>query len=183
MDELTRRLGITNYVLFMQDYGGPVDFRMALSRPERVRAVIILNAVSHEQGLSPLCDARRKYWADPAHQLTALRANFTSSKRRASAISDRATIRIVTIRIHGRTSTPFSPALAKPTFKRRCFSITGPMLPPIRAGRSGSAKYRSPTPVVWGKYDPAFTVAGTTAHAGYPPGGTPYPRSGTFRTG
>ena len=48
-NELTTKLGITNYVLFMQDYGGPVGFRMALSYPERVRAIIIQNAVSYEQ--------------------------------------------------------------------------------------------------------------------------------------
>lgn len=34
--ELTAKLGITHYVLFMQDYGGPVGLRMALAHPERV---------------------------------------------------------------------------------------------------------------------------------------------------
>jgi pimeloyl-ACP methyl ester carboxylesterase len=29
--KLTTKLGLTNYVLFMQDYGGPVGFRMASS--------------------------------------------------------------------------------------------------------------------------------------------------------
>ncbi|MEY9190086.1 pimeloyl-ACP methyl ester carboxylesterase [Bradyrhizobium ottawaense] len=78
MNELTVKLGLGNYVLFMQDYGGPVGFRMALAHPERVRGIIIQNAVSHEQGLSPLWEARRRYWADPAHELEALKANFTS---------------------------------------------------------------------------------------------------------
>ena len=78
MNELTTKLGIANYVLFVQDYGGPVGFRLALSHPERVRAIIVQNAVSHEQGLSPLWDARRKYWADPVHELENLKANFTS---------------------------------------------------------------------------------------------------------
>jgi len=77
-NELTPGLGITNYVLFMQDYGGPVGFRLALSHPERVRAIIIQNAVSHDQGLSPLWEARRKYWADPVHEIENLKANFTS---------------------------------------------------------------------------------------------------------
>ena len=76
--ELSTKLGLGKYVLFMQDYGGPVGFRMALSHPERVRGIIIQNAVSHEQGLSPLWEARRRYWADPAHELEALKANFTS---------------------------------------------------------------------------------------------------------
>src|SRR5882672_6618266 len=78
MNELTTKLGVANYVLFMQDYGGPVGFRIALAHPERVRAIIVQNAVSHEQGLSPLWEARRKYWADPAHELENLKANFTS---------------------------------------------------------------------------------------------------------
>jgi pimeloyl-ACP methyl ester carboxylesterase len=78
MNELSTKLGITNYVLFMQDYGGPVGFRMALAHSQRVRAIIIQNAVSHEQGLSPLWEARRKYWADPAHELENLKGNFTS---------------------------------------------------------------------------------------------------------
>src|SRR5258707_14153499 len=78
VDQLTVKLGITSYVLFMQDYGGPVGFRLALAHPERISAIIIQNAVSHEQGLSPLWDARRKYWADPVHELANLKANFTS---------------------------------------------------------------------------------------------------------
>jgi pimeloyl-ACP methyl ester carboxylesterase len=76
--ELTAKLGINSYVLFMQDYGGPVGFRMALAHPDRVQAIIIQNAVSHEEGLSPLWEARRKYWADPVHELDNLKANFTS---------------------------------------------------------------------------------------------------------
>src|SRR6202022_4606334 len=78
IDQLPTKLGITNYVLVMQDYGGPVGFRMAFARPERVRALIIQNAVAHEQGLSPLWETRRKYWADPVHELANLKANFTS---------------------------------------------------------------------------------------------------------
>jgi hypothetical protein len=41
---------------------------MALSHPERVRAIIFQNAVSHERGLIPLWEAK-KYWADPGHEL------------------------------------------------------------------------------------------------------------------
>jgi pimeloyl-ACP methyl ester carboxylesterase len=84
MGELTTKLGIANYMLFMQDYGGPVGFRMALAHPERIRGMIVQNAVSHEQGLSPLWEARRKYWADPVHEIENLKANFTSFEATAA---------------------------------------------------------------------------------------------------
>ena len=38
MDDFTQALGLLHYTLYMQDYGGPVGFRMVLKHPERVQA-------------------------------------------------------------------------------------------------------------------------------------------------
>ena len=35
MQRFTEALGLQHYVLYMQDYGGPVGFRLALAHPER----------------------------------------------------------------------------------------------------------------------------------------------------
>src|SRR5580692_7245040 len=43
-------LDLSRYFLYMQDYGGPVGFRMALARPERVIALIVQDAVAHNTG-------------------------------------------------------------------------------------------------------------------------------------
>ena len=37
MNHFTQALGLSHYTLYMQDYGGPVGFRMALAHPERDR--------------------------------------------------------------------------------------------------------------------------------------------------
>jgi pimeloyl-ACP methyl ester carboxylesterase len=71
-------LGLNRYTLFMQDYGGPVGFRLALAHPERVNAMIVQNAVAHEQGLGPLWGPRRAYWADRSSNEAKLRANLMS---------------------------------------------------------------------------------------------------------
>jgi pimeloyl-ACP methyl ester carboxylesterase len=165
MAELTTKLGITNYVLFMQDYGGPVGFRMALSHPERVRAIIIQNAVSHEQGLSPLWDARRKYWADPVHELENLKANFTSFEA---------------TRQRHLGSSPHPDRYNPDTWTNEFAFLTRPGQADIQATlfldyRNNVASYplwqkwlreaQPPTLVVWGTYDLSFTVAGATAYA------------------
>jgi len=78
MDAFTQALGLSHYTLYMQDYGGPVGFRMALAHPERVQALIIQNAVAHNEGLGAIWAARRAFWADrPAHE-EPLRENFLS---------------------------------------------------------------------------------------------------------
>src|SRR3954467_9811635 len=51
IDQFTQALGLTRYTLYMQDYGGPVGFRLILAHPERVDALIIQDAVSHNEGL------------------------------------------------------------------------------------------------------------------------------------
>ena len=78
MDRFTEALGLSRYTLYLQDYGGPVGFRMALAHPERVEALIVQNAVAHNEGLGELWGPRRAFWADRAANESALRANFLS---------------------------------------------------------------------------------------------------------
>ena len=64
----TEALGLSHYTLYMQDYGGPVGFRMALAHPERVDALIVQDAVAHNEGLGANWKTRRAFWADRAAQ-------------------------------------------------------------------------------------------------------------------
>jgi pimeloyl-ACP methyl ester carboxylesterase len=78
MNQFTAALGLTRYTLYIQDYGGPVGFRMALAHPERVEALIVQDAVAHNEGLGANWATRRAFWADrPAHE-EALRDNLLS---------------------------------------------------------------------------------------------------------
>jgi pimeloyl-ACP methyl ester carboxylesterase len=71
-------LGLEHYTLYMQDYGGPVGFRMALTHPDRVAALIVQDAVAHGEGLGPNWKTRRAFWADRAANESALRKNLLS---------------------------------------------------------------------------------------------------------
>ncbi|KFC70334.1 putative hydrolase or acyltransferase of alpha/beta superfamily precursor [Bosea sp. LC85] len=57
IDGFAEQVGLTRYALYIQDYGGPVGFRLALKHPERIRALIIQNAVASEGAWST--DVRR----------------------------------------------------------------------------------------------------------------------------
>ncbi len=74
----TEVLGLRRYTLVVQDYGGPVGFRLAIAHPERLDALIVQNAVAHEDGLGPLWQTRREFWADRKAHEAALRENFFS---------------------------------------------------------------------------------------------------------
>jgi pimeloyl-ACP methyl ester carboxylesterase len=78
MDAFTQALGLSHYTLYMQDYGGPVGFRMALAHPERVQALIVQDAVAHNEGLGANWATRRAFWADRSAHEEALRINLLS---------------------------------------------------------------------------------------------------------
>jgi len=78
MNRFTEKLGLSRYSLYMQDYGGPVGFRMILAHPERVEALIVQDAVAHNEGLGANWKTRRAFWADRAAYEAALRTNLLS---------------------------------------------------------------------------------------------------------
>ena len=78
MNHFTEALGLSHYTLYMQDYGGPVGFRMALAHPERVDALIVQDAVAHNDGLGANWKTRRAFWQDRAANEGALRTNLLS---------------------------------------------------------------------------------------------------------
>jgi pimeloyl-ACP methyl ester carboxylesterase len=78
MTHFTEVLGLARYTLYMQDYGGPVGFRMALAHPERVEALIVQDAVAHNEGLGENWKVRRAFWADRAANENGLRTNLLS---------------------------------------------------------------------------------------------------------
>jgi len=78
IDRLTELLRIDRYDLFVQDYGGPVGFRLAVAHPDRVASLAIQNAVAHEEGSGPLWQTQRDFWADRSSHEAAPQANFLS---------------------------------------------------------------------------------------------------------
>jgi pimeloyl-ACP methyl ester carboxylesterase len=78
VDHFTEAFGLSRYTLYMQDYGGPVGFRLALAHPERIEALIIQNAVAHDEGLGPNWKVRRAFWVERAANESTLRTNLLS---------------------------------------------------------------------------------------------------------
>ena len=78
INDFTQATGLSRYTLYMQDYGGPVGFRMLLAHPERAQSLIVQNAVAHNEGLGAIWATRRAFWADRSAHEDALRENLLS---------------------------------------------------------------------------------------------------------
>lgn len=155
--------GADRYGLYLQDYGGPIGFRLALAHPERVRALVIQNAVAHEQGLSDLWTPRRAFWADRAAHEAVVRENLLS-------------LAATRQRHVGRS--PHPERIDPDTWESEYAFLTRPGMVDIQLElfhdyRTNVASYprwqaylrerQPPLLVAWGKHDLSFTVAGALA--------------------
>ena len=83
IEQFTDRLGLHRYALYMQDFGGPVGFRLAVRHPEKVTHLVIQNANAYKEGLpDSFWTPARALWANPSPE------NF--AKIRDLATSDEA---------------------------------------------------------------------------------------------
>lgn len=83
IEKFTDRLGLDKYALYMQDFGGPVGFRVASRRPRKVSFLVVQNANAYEEGLpDSFWGLARALWKEPSA------ANL--GKIREAAMSDAA---------------------------------------------------------------------------------------------
>ena len=164
MDDFTQAIGLKHYSLYMCDYGGDVGLKLAILHPERVQALIVQNANISEAGESELWVARRAYWADRAANEDKIRQNLSSLD------ADR-------LRHLGTTPHPerYNPDawndeyafLSRPGEEQKMLDLFYDYRTNQAAFPAWNAwlkQHPFPTLVLWGKYDPSFTLAGAMTY-------------------
>ena len=159
----TERIGFDRFAVYVFDYGAPTGFRLALTHPERITAIISQNGNAYEEGLSDGWNPIRAYWQDPSPtNRDALRALLTRE----------ATIWQYT---HG---VPDASAVSPDGYSLDDYYMSRPgaheiQLDLFRDYRNNVALYpafqeyfrthRPPFLAVWGKNDPFFLPPGAEA--------------------
>jgi pimeloyl-ACP methyl ester carboxylesterase len=72
IDAFTQALKIDRYAIYVFDYGAPTGFRLAMTHPDRVTAIVSQNGNAYEEGLGDAWGPIRKYWAEPTSENRAI---------------------------------------------------------------------------------------------------------------
>ena len=163
MNHFTEALGLSRYTLYMQDYGGPVGFRMALAHPDRIEALIVQDAVAHNEGLGANWKPRRAFWADRAANETALRTNLLSlqTTRTRHVGNDPNVERYDPI--YGPMNLHFLASPDRLIFKATFSMTTARTLSPTQVASMDREK-QPRLLVIWGKYDLSFQLSEPEAY-------------------
>ena len=62
MEDFLKVIGFTQFGLYMQDYGGPIGFRIITKHPEWLEWLVIRNANAYEIGFTGAWDGLRALW-------------------------------------------------------------------------------------------------------------------------
>lgn len=164
VDDFTQAIGLRDYVLYHQDYGGPIGMRLAVMHPERVRAIIIQNAVAHEEGLGPVWEIRRAFWKDRAAYEDKVIPGFISLEG---------------AKVRHLGSTPHPERYDPELWEGEAALLSRPGQRQIQSDlffdyQTNVANYpswqawlkqhRPPLLVLWGKYDPSFALSEAQAY-------------------
>ena len=163
VDAFTQNLHLDRYALYVQDYGSPVGYRLAVAHPERVTALIVQNAVAHEEGLGRLKGARTGFWAD--------RAANEKSYRDGLGSPERGRVRHVGSSPHPERYDPdlwqdevaFLGRPGEADIQSDLFYDYRTNLDAYPAWQAWLRERQPPTLIVWGRYDPVFDIAEVAA--------------------
>lgn len=158
IDKFTSVVGLTQYSLYVQDYGSPVGFRLALKHPGRVQALIVQNGNAYEEGLSDLAAPLKTFGATHDAKIgealrgflkpEATRFQYTHGAHDPKRISPDAWTHDQAL-----LDRPGNDAIQLALFADYSSNVKS-----YPAWHEYLRRYQPPTLVVWGKNDPFFTV-------------------------
>jgi len=163
IERFTEVIGLSRFAIYVFDYGAPTGFRLAVSHPERITAIISQNGNAYQEGLSEGWNPIQKYWKDPSQ------ANRDALR---SFLKPETTFWQYT---HG---VPDTTAVSPDGYSLDNFYLARPGADEIQLDLFGDyksnvalystfqeyfRKHKPPLLAVWGKNDPFFLPAGAEA--------------------
>ena len=164
VDEFTQSVGLSRFVVYVQDYGAPIGFRIAAAHPDRISGLIIQNGNAYEEGLGEFWKPLKAYWKDPSAQnAAALKPTFEIDATRwqwTQGVNDGAAV-------NPDTWTLAQAGLDRPGNKDiqlRLFLSYGTNPPLYPRWQEYFRAYQPPALIVWCKNDEIFPAAGAEAY-------------------
>ena len=157
-------LELRKFSLYLQDYGGPIGFRIAAQRPELIQALIIQNANAYNEGLGealkPLVD-----YIENQNEETEKAVRFFISLEANKWLHTAGAEDVLKISPDSYTLDQYY--LERPgndEIQLTLFRNYGANLPLYHEWQSYFRTYQPPALIIWGKNDQLFVAAGAEAY-------------------
>ena len=164
MEHFLAQKKLTRYALYVQDFGGPVGFRIAARHPERVSALVIQNANAYDVGLSAKIAANIDTLKVGINRDTDVVLERILSPEGVKFMYQHGTRQPA--KLDASTWTLDSAVLQDPAAKAVQKGLLVDYHSNLKQYDAWQAYFRKAQPpalIIWGKNDPLFTEAGARA--------------------
>ena len=165
-EHFVQAVGLKRFAIYVQDYGGPVGFRLATRHPEWISGIIVQNANAYAEGISkPLEAILRPLWE---HRSPATEAPVLAMFDREGTIGEYKTGAHNFAAMDPEAWNMDQRGLDRPGNKAIQLQLQATYFTNLERypeWHAYFAKSQPPTLVVWGKGDQIFTVEGAKAYA------------------
>lgn len=167
VDALLKQLKVTEYVLYMQDFGAPVGFNMMLKNPEKIQALIVQNANAYLAGLTPV---RQTFFNTAQTDRSPENTQKLFAATSAHAIINKQYLRDVPNNIEDMSPDSWTHDIhflsqqKEREIQVALFQDYKSNLDAYPAWQKLLRQRQYPTLITWGKRDPAFIAEGAKAY-------------------
>lgn len=166
VDKLTTKIGLSNYALYVQDYGAPIGYRLAAAHPEKITAIVVQNGNAYQEGIdNQFWEPIKAYWKNktetnaaklrPLLEIGATKWQYTEGFRDPAR------------HVSPDTWVIDQAYLDRPGNKDiqvEMFYSYGTNPPLYPAWQAYFRKHQPPMLIVWGKNDKIFPAAGASPY-------------------
>jgi pimeloyl-ACP methyl ester carboxylesterase len=166
IDEFTGKLGLEKYAVYVQDYGAPIGYRLAVAHPERITAIVVQNGNAYDEGLdNEFWKPIKEYWKAPTskEKRNALRNMLTYKATKWQYETGAEHLELVSP--DGAAEDQF--LLDRPgndEIQLDLFLSYGSNPPLYPKWQKYFRSHQPPMLIIWGKNDQIFPAAGATPY-------------------
>jgi pimeloyl-ACP methyl ester carboxylesterase len=167
VEGLVKALDVKEYVLYMQDFGAPVGYRVMMRQPERLKGLIVQNANAYLDGLT---EKRRAFFKDAHEDRSEAHVKQVYEYVGRESIIFRQYLRDVKGKEETMSPDSWTHDLAFLQSEKdrkiqvQLFQDYYNNLLAYPNWQAWLRERRPPTLIVWGKNDPAFIAPGAEAY-------------------
>lgn len=157
-------LGLRQFIIYVQDYGAPIGFRIAAKHPDAIAGIVVQNGNAYAEGIGPAFDPMKPFWAhrtpeteEPVRELLTLPTTIFQYTHGVQDIS----------RISPDSYTLDQHFLDRPGNDAIQLNLLHNYQANLAHYNGWQQFFRAKQPrtlIVWGKNDPFFTVEGAKAY-------------------
>ncbi|MCS3801631.1 alpha/beta fold hydrolase [Niastella sp. OAS944] len=161
INKFTDAINLRSFTIYLHDYGAPIGLQLCVKHPEKIAGIIVQNGNAYDEGIGPQWDEIKDYWQNPTPEKKAKVYAFLSEEGTKSQYYAGVPEKLLS------TVSPETWMLDWALMKRpgnldmqyelNCdFTNHFTMFPAYQAY---FRTHQPPALIIWGKYDPYFSVA------------------------